>query len=230
MIVGDVYHCRQHSSRCHICGYVGNRIFDGELLLAYDIRQYHSRAISSHTRPGACHVAVLWHKDYVYAYQYDAAYAREQRAPYCLVGKFVPERQVEVYSHHYLSCHNDWHYAKSRPVVRGYYVFEHIHIRHHCEESQQGEDYEVLHGLRIGVAAVLVFRLAEDKRFVGISECLHYHSHYHCYLACCPVDAQLGMGVITFIYIREQYFVCCLVQYSGYSQYKYRPGISQHLP
>ena len=91
---------------------------------------------------------------------------------------------------------------------------ENIDITHHNEESQKGEDDEILHGLGVSLTIVFVFRLAKHERFVGITKGLGYHGHNHSYLTCRSVDAQLHVRIVSFIDIGEQYLVGRLVKYA----------------
>ena len=104
-------------------------------------------------------------------------------------------------------------------------MFQQVEIAYDNEECQQGEDNEKLHRLGVSVAVVLFFCLAKDKRLIGITESLCYHCHYHGYLRGGTIDAQLLVGITTFIYIGEQYLVSGLIQYSCYSQNKYWPTV-----
>ena len=103
-----------------------------------------------------------------------------------------------------------------------------IDITHHNEKCQQSEDNEILHGFGVSITIVFVFRLAKHKWFVGITKGLRYHGHNHSYLTCCSVNAQLHVCIISFIYIREQYLIGCLVKYACYAQYQDGPAIRKH--
>ena len=103
-----------------------------------------------------------------------------------------------------------------------------VHIANHYEESQQREDDKIFHGLGVGLAVVLVFRLAEDERLVGVAERLGYHCHYHGYLARRTVDAQLGVGVSVLVYVWEKNLIGCLVQNARDAEHKDRPAVRKH--
>ena len=104
-------------------------------------------------------------------------------------------------------------------------MLQYVEIAHHHEECQQGEDDEELHCLGVCLAIVLVLRLSEYKRFVGIAESLGYHCHYHGYLRCCTIYSELLVCVFTFIYIREKDFVGSLVEDASDTQNQYWPTV-----
>ena len=78
------------------------------------------------------------------------------------------------------------------------------------------------------MSVVLILRLAEDERLVGVAEGLSYHCHYHGNLAGRAVYAELRVGIGTFIYIGEEDFVSRLVQYSGNAEHQYGPAVREH--
>ena len=105
---------------------------------------------------------------------------------------------------------------------------QHVHVSYDHEEGEQREDDEVFHRLGIGVAVVLIFRLAEDERFVGIAERLGYHGHNHGYLACGAVDAELGVGIGGGVYLGEENLVGSLVEYAGDTEHEDGPAVAHH--
>ena len=188
------------------------------MFLSDKVGEQHCRGVSGEPSPCACHVAVVRYEDDVYKYEHHASGTREPRAPDGLVDEFVPERQVEIHSHHYLGSHHDGHNFQSAPVVAPYEVAQDVHIAHDDEECQQGEDDEILHCLGIGGAVVLVFRLSEDEGLVGVTERLGYHCHYHGYLELC-------VRVSVLVYVGEENLVCCLVENARDAEHEYRPAV-----
>ena len=196
--------------------------------MAHDVTKNHGRGITCKACPSTGHVAITRNKQHVDGNEHGATDARKVSPPNGFVDELVPKREVKVDAHHDFGSHNDGHDTQSLPVIAPDETAENVDITHHNEESQQGEDNEILHGLGVSVAIVLVFRLAKDERFVGITEGLRYHGHYHGYLTCRSVDAQLRVRITSFIYIREQYLVGRLVKYACNAQYQYGPAIRKH--
>ena len=170
-------------------------------------------------------------EDDVHGKQYRTSRQREPRSVDGLVYEFVPEGEVEVYAHHYFCGHHYGDDAQSLPVVAAHHVFEQGQVCHHAQESQQGEDKEILHAYGVGLVLVLVLALREDKGFVGIAEGLCYHGHDHCHLHASTVYAQFhhslcGVGIDE----GEYHLVCCLVEYAGNAKYQHGPRVGQHAP
>ena len=74
----------------------------------------------------------------------------------------------------------------------------------------------------------LVLDACKDNRLVGKAERLRNHCHNHRNLRTGTIDAQLRLHVYTFIYIREEHLVCCLVEDACHTQYEDRPRIVEH--
>ena len=145
------------------------------------------------------------------------------------VGEFVPKRQVEIYSHHYLGSHYNRHHPKAAPVIGSYDILYDVDICYYGKESKQGEDDEELHGLCLCGSIVAVGSLAKDKRLVGVAEGLRYNRHNHRNLACRPVYAQLCRCITAGVNKREKYLVGGLVEYPCNSKYQYGPTVVQYL-
>ena len=107
-------------------------------------------------------------------------------------------------------------------------MLQYVEIAYHYEERQKGEYDEELHRLGVRFAVVLVLRLAEHERFVGIAERLGYHSHNHGYLRCGAINAELGVSVAAFVDVGEENLVGSLVENAGYAEYEYRPRVGEH--
>ena len=97
---------------------------------------------------------------------------------------------------------------------------QNVHISYHYEECQKGEDNKILHCLGVSFTVVLVLRLAEHERLVGIAERLSYHGHNHRYLAGGAVDAELRVSVGVLVDIRKEYLVGRLIKYSGNAEHQ----------
>ena len=229
MLVGEVHADIEQGCDCHIHGYRLERIVDGILLLAHKIRQHHSRAIACHSAPCTSHIAVLRHEQHIDSHKHHASGGREPSSVDGLVDELIPEREVEVYAHHYLGSHHYWHHSESGPVALvGDDESQDVEIGYHHEERQQGEDNEILHSLGIGVAVVFVLRLAEDERLVGIAERLGYHSHNHGNLGGGSIDAELRLLVNALVEVGEDYLVESLVKDARNSEHKQRPCVAEH--
>ena len=107
-------------------------------------------------------------------------------------------------------------------------MLQYVHVSDDGKERQKGEDYKELHRLGVSIAVVLVLGFAEHERLVGVAEGLCYHRHNHRYLACRAVNAELGMGVGSLVDVRENDFICRLVEYSGDSEHQYWPAVAEH--
>lgn len=198
------------------------------MLLSYEVREQHGRAVACKSAPRTGNVAEAGHEYHVDKDEHQAACPGEPGAPDGLVDEFIPERQVEIYTHHYLCRHHDGHHLESAPVVAADEMAQNVHISYHDEECQKGEDNKILHCLGVGFAVVLVLRLAEHERLIGIAERLSYHGHDHRYLAGGAVDAELRVSIGVLVDIRKENLVGRLIKYSGYTQHQYRPAVRQH--
>ena len=223
MLVGEVHAEVEQHRYSHVNAYRLERIIDGILLLTYKIRQHHSRCVACKSSPCTRHIAISRHEQHVDGDEHGASCAREPGSPDGLVDKLVPEREVEVHAHHYLGSHHNGHNAQSRPVVAADDMLQYVEIAYHYEERQQSEYDEELHRLGVRFAVVLVLRLAEHERFVGIAERLGYHSHNHGYLRCGAIYAQLGVSVAAFVDVGEENLVGSLVENACDAQHQYRP-------
>ena len=90
-------------------------------------------------------------------------------------------------------------------------ITQNVHISYHYKESQQRENKKIFHGFGIRFTVVFVFCLTENERLVSVAKGLCYHCHDHCYFAGSPINAQLRMRIITFIYIGEHDFIGGLI-------------------
>ena len=205
-------------------------VVDGVFLLTYEVGEEHCRAIAREASPGAGDVTILRHEDDVDGNQHGATDAREVGSPDGLVDELVPEAEVEIHSHHDFRSHDDRHHLQSLPIVVADDVAQYVEITHHHQEGEQGEDNKIFHRRGVGLAVVLVLRLAKHERLVGIAERLGYHRHDHRYLAGGTVDAELGMGVALLIDVGEENLVGGLVQDAGDAEYEDWPTVAQHLP
>ena len=107
-------------------------------------------------------------------------------------------------------------------------MLQNVHIAHHDEKGQQGEDDEVFHRVFVHLVLVFVFHSGEHDGLVGVAERLGDHGHDHGNLRRGAVDAQLSVHVFTFIYIGEQHLVGRLVEYAGHAEHQYGPAVAQH--
>ena len=121
---------------------------------------------------------------------------------------------------HYLGSHHDWHDAQSGPValVRDDEA-QYVNVGDNDEEGKQREDDEELHSRSVRLAVVLVLRLAEHERFVGVAERLRDHRHDHRNLRSRTVYAELRLLVGSVIKVGEDYLVECLIEDAGYAQH-----------
>ena len=179
MAVGHDHEPEENDRYEGVDGDVLQWIVDGVVFLSHEIGDDHCCAIASKSCPGARHVAVARHEDKVHGNEHGTADAREPCSPDGLVDELVPEGEVEVDAHHDLCRHDDGHHTQTAPVVAAYDVSQDVHVAHHQEEGEQGEDNEIFHRLGVGVAVVLVLRFSEDERLVGVAERLGYHRHDH---------------------------------------------------
>src|SRR3712207_8683278 len=115
------------------------------------------------------------------------------------------------------------------PIVAPDEVAKNVHIEHHRQKSEQGEDNEELHRLRIHPLIVFLPAFAEYKRLVRKTESLRKHGHNHGYLAGGSIDAELD-GCFGFIGIdeRKDNLVRHLIEDTCNAQYEYRERITQH--
>ena len=229
VVVGKIHEEVEERRDSHIHAYRLQRIVDGILALTDEIRQHHRRAVARYAAPCASHVAVLGHEEHVHRHQHQAACGREPRTVDGLVDELVPEREVKVDAHHYLGSHHDWHDAQTGPValVRDDEAQD-VDVGYHDEERKQREDDEELHRLGVRLAVVLVLRLAENERLVGVAERLRNHRHDHRNLRSRTIYAELRLLVGSVVEIREDNLIECLVEDAGYAQHQQRHGVAQH--
>src|SRR5574344_886009 len=130
-------------------------VLDRVLFLTDYVGQDHRGSVAGETGPGAGHITELRDEHNIHSEQHEASDSGEQRTPKCLVCKLVPERKVEIDSHHDLSGHHDRHDLEALPIAWTDDVFQDIHIPYDAKERKEGEYDEVLHRLGVHLLAVL---------------------------------------------------------------------------
>ena len=203
--------CEEDEGENHINHNLLHRIVDRILLLTHEVGEKHGCSITCETGPGTGDVTINWYEDNVDGNQYRTTDAREVSTPDGLVDELVPETEVEIYSHHDFGSHYDRHYLQTIPVVATDDVAQYIQITYHHQESQEGEDDEILHRRSVSLSVVLILRLAEYERLVSIAESLGNHRHNHRNLAGCSIDSELRMCIALLIDVREENLVGSLV-------------------
>lgn len=95
-----------------------------------------------------------------------------------------------------------------------------MQVGHYYQKGQQGKDDKVFHGGGVGLAAVGVAALVEDKRLVGVAEGLCDERHDHGYLDGGAIDAELYVDLTVHVgrYEGEDNFVGRLVEDAGNAQ------------
>ena len=211
-----------------------HRVIDRILCLSYNITQSHASGISRKTCPSTSYITILRNEVDVDCYEHRTAYKGEPGSPDGAVYELIPEREVEVDTHHYFCCHHNRYCTKTCMIVRADNVLQEVHITNDAEEGKEGENNEVLHCLSIIFLGITVFRLGKYNGFVGITECLSNHCHNHGYLNTSTVDTQFdscfGRGMNSSIGIspKEDNLIECLIQYASNTQDEDGPRIREH--
>ena len=159
--------------------------------MPHEEAENHCSSITRKTTPCTSHVAKFRDEDDIDGNEHGTPCQGEPRTPDGLVDELIPEREVEVDAHHDFSSHHNRHGDEPFAIFCTDDVLENVHIAHHAEESEEGEDDEVFHRHGIVFLAVLVLCLRKDDGFVGIAECLGNHCHNHCHLHTGTILAQL---------------------------------------
>ncbi len=78
-------------------------------------------------------------------------------------------------------------------IARRDEILDYVEVEHHAKEYEQGEGYEILHGVAVGAFTTFgrVFAAGEYKRFVGEAEGLQEHQQQYAYLV---VGAVYALG------------------------------------
>ena len=161
--------------------------------------------------------------------QYHATDNGEEGSIDGLVDELVPEREVEIDAHHYLSCHHDRYHPQTFPVISSHHIAQGWQPCHDAQESHEGKYDKVLHAQRIGLRLALLFALSKHKRLIGIAECLGNHGHNHGHLDTRPIDGQFADGFfLVGIYQGEYHLVCSLIEDACNAQQENGPGIGEH--
>ena len=124
-------------------------IVDRIFALSDDVGEHHRCAVAGNATPCASHVTILRNEDDIDQNENETAGCREPSAVYGLVDELVPEREIEIDTHHNLCRHHDRHDAKSLMVTATDDVLQQRHIAYDAEEGKEGEDDEILHCGRV---------------------------------------------------------------------------------
>ena len=222
-VINDCGNRREDTDRTQVVAY---RIFS----LSDEEAEQHRGAVACESAPSAGHISPARDAKHYYRHHDGCSDGAHHRTPQGLVAELVPERQIEVDAHEDFCQHHDRHHLQADTIARTDKMLEYRHIHHYGEESEQGEDDEILHAVGERFRAVLVAAAAEHDGLVGVTEGLCEKGHDHGNLGAGTVDSELHLAFSTGNHYRIEYLRCNLIEHSHQAQNEQRPAVSEKAP
>lgn len=155
----SVEYSEEPDSKKRVAAHALHVVRNSQIFLTDDVTQEHDYQVAYRVGCGRSHVAETRHEKYLQSGCDNQAENGEIGSVLRLVGKFVPEAQVEVNALENIGPKHDGHNAQTSPVTWGNDVFKQVEIYRHSQENQVGENEVILHCIGICFYRFFVFML-----------------------------------------------------------------------